>query len=262
MMTKNILLICLLSIIGLGCSNRNKGIDLNGPDGSFTGIVNVRPIIITKGGNSQWDVTRIAEYTKYVNVAYRSSGLSFKFLPVLKMEHPALFAPTLTAIQLDMSAMSMRRSREQNELVIWFLDSFDNVMEGVGGMANMPQYPKGRVQHGIFVAANISKTTGVAHEIGHNFGLLHSWEDNLTDTPTQTSKDCVSDPCNYMGYCFARSRPVGNCVNKSFSLQQVEMIQNFARLAPRNEVVTTRHKDVNANRVITLRNRGPVVCQP
>ena len=261
-MIKNILLISLLSIISLGCANNRNRFDLNGPDASFTGIVNVRPIIVTKGGNSQWSEARIAEYTKYVNTVYEPIGLSFKFLPALRMEHPALFAPTLIGIELDMSAISMRRSREQNELVIWFLDSFDNFKEGVAGMANMPQNIEGRLQHGIFVAANINKVVGVAHEMGHNFGLHHAWDDSLTDTPTRDSKDCVTNPCNYMAYCFSKSRPIGACVNKSFSPQQIEIVQGFSRIAPRSEVVTTRHKDLNANRVITVRGKGPVVCDP
>lgn len=262
MITKNILLICLLSMVGLGCVNNRNRFDLNGPDDSFTGIVNVRPIIVTKGGNSQWDTTRIMEYTKYVNTVYEPIGLSFKFLPALKMEHPAWFAPTVIGVEFDMSAVSMRRSKDQNELVIWFIDSFDNFIEGAAGMANMPQNIRGRLQHGVFVASNINKVVGVAHELGHNFGLDHAWEDNLTDTPTRDSKDCVRDPCNYMAYCFSKSRPIGSCVNKSFSPQQIVVVQNFARTFPRNEVVITRHKDVSANRVITLRGKGPVVCDP
>ena len=261
-MIKNILLICLLSTVGLGCVNNRNRFDLNGPDDSFTGIVNVRPIIATKGGHSQWDTARIMEDTKYVNIVYESIGLSFNFLPALKMEHPALFAPTLVEVELNMSAISMRRSREQNELVIWFIDSFDNFREGVAGMANMPQNLEGRFQHGIFVAANINTVVGVAHEIGHNFGLDHAWKDSLTDTPTRDSKDCVTNPCNYMAYCFSKSRPIGVCVNKSFSPQQIEIVRGFARIAPRSEVVTTRHKDLNTNRVITSRGKGPAVCDP
>ncbi len=262
-MTKNILLICLLSIIGLGCSNRNKGIDLKETDPSFFGTVNVRPIIITSGGKSQWSEKIIEEYTQYVNVAYRPTGLYFNFMRPLYMEHLAWFAPGTFDLEFSMSNLSMRYSGERGELVIWFIDSFDNFYKGAAGIANMPQNIEGRLQHGVFVAANISKVTGAAHEIGHNFGLDHAWEDNLIDTPTQDLKDCVRDPCNFMAYCFSRSRPIGSCAGKSFSPQQVALIQSFARISPRNEVVVTRHKDLNASKVfIQRRSRGPAVCQP
>ena len=262
-MTKNILLICLLSIIGLGCSNRNKGVDLKEVDFSFFGTVNVRPIIITSGGKSQWSEKIIEEYTQYVNVAYRPTGLYFNFMRPLYMEHPDWFSPGTIALELGMSNLSMRYSSERGEFVIWFIDSFDNFYKGAAGIANMPQNIVGRLQHGVFIASNIGKVTGMAHEIGHNFGLNHAWEDNLTDTPTRDKKDCVRDPCNFMAYCFSKSRPIGSCTGKSFSPQQVALIQSFARMSPRNEVVITRHKDLNASKVfIQLRSGGPVVCDP
>ncbi len=128
-------------------------------------------------------------------------------------------------------------------------------------MANLPQTrPEGILQHGVFVGLGINSSIGVAHELGHSFGLHHAWDDHLTDTLTRNQDDCISDPCNSMSYCFNKSIPISSCANKSFSPQQIAVIQGFARTVPRNEVVTTMHKDLDSNRVLIQTVDGPIMC--
>ena len=100
-------------------------------------------------------------------------------------------------------------------LNVWICDITDGAMSGTAGYAYVPQYFSGQWylpdpnEDGIVIDYNLGTYDGrtLTHELGHYFGLSHTWEsisgsggcgddDGLTDTP-----NTAGPSFNYSGSC-------------------------------------------------------------
>jgi len=224
-----------------GCLMPHNGGNDNGGDDdplAWIGECKLRPIIVTSGGASKWDAARVQRYVRWLDPGYRNANLTFDILRTEKLESPEWFTIDKKADFYAMSEESMRRAADDGEMVIWFVDSIP--VWSAGGVAQKPSNVTGKYQHGLAISANSSEAS-LMHELGHAFNLSHTWSDSFTDTPTRDSKDCSSEPCNAMTYCFDKRLPKGACLGKTFSRQQVSEIQKWASAYPRNQVVAARN---------------------
>lgn len=229
----------LLTVGCLAPHNGGHNGNNNGDDPpSWVGVCKLRPIVVTSGGQSKWDQTRVSRYARWLDPGYRNAALKFDVLPVERMESEAWFTIDQKSEFYAMSEVSMAHSASKGELVVWFVDSIP--VWSAGGIAQKPSNAVGKYQHGIAISANSSEAS-LMHEVGHALNLSHTWSDSFTDTPTRDSKDCSTEPCNAMTYCFDQRLPRGACLGKTFSKQQVSEIQKWASAFPRSQVVTARN---------------------
>lgn len=235
-MKKVLLSILLLSILlSTGCLSSYKG---GGGGTGWEGVCTIRPIIVTNEGLSRWSDSRIEQYTQWLNPGYRDANLTFRVLPSERFERPEWYVIDNKSDFYAMSKLSMNRSREDGEMVVWFVDGIP--VWNAGGIAQYPSNLLGAWRHGIAVSILSDRAT-LIHEIGHAFNLQHAWKDGFTDTPTTDSKDCTSEPCNAMTYCFSNRIPRGECLGKTFSKQQMSEVQKWASASPRNQVVVAKN---------------------
>lgn len=142
------------------------------------------------------------------------------------------------------------------ELVVWFVDGIP--AWGAGGLAQYPSNLPGRTQHGVAISMSSSEAS-LMHEIGHAFNLPHAWKDEFTDTPTTDKKDCTSEPCNAMTYCFDKRLPRGSCLGRTFSGQQAAEVRKWAAETPRSLVVAVRNAPPGDMHVTYTSNTEPEV---
>jgi len=205
---------------------------------AWIGECKLRPIVVTSGDSSKWDDARVQRYVRWLDPGYRNANLTFDVLRTERLENPEWFVIDEKADFYAMSEESMRRAADSGEMVVWFVDSIP--VWSAGGVAQKPSNVAGKYQHGLAISANSSEAS-LMHELGHAFNLSHTWSDSFTDTPTRDSKDCSSEPCNAMTYCFDKRLPKETCLGKTFSRQQVSEIQKWASAYPRNQVVVARN---------------------
>lgn len=239
---KRIVLLPLFALLFAGCVAPRGGGGTPPPSppttGGWEGVCSVRPIIVTNGGQSRWSDARVGNYTRWLNPGYRNANLTFRVLPNERLESPEWYAIDKKADFYAMSDVSMARSRDAGELVVWFVDGIP--AWSASGIAQYPSNFPDKFQHGIAISMSSSESS-IVHEIGHAFNLPHAWKDGFTDTPTTNSADCVSEPCNAMTYCFDRRLPQGTCLGKTLSKQQVSEVQKWASAVPRNQVVVAKN---------------------
>lgn len=249
-------LVALAAVVSVlcGCVGPKPPLN-NGGTRRWSGICNVRPVVITDGGNTRWTDDRIARYTQWLNPAYANSGLSFRILPRNTMERPEWFTVDTKDEFYQMGEESMRRS-SLGELAVFFVDSIP--VWSAGGVAMLPSNSPGRFQHGIAMAINSSQVA-LVHEVGHAFNLPHAWSDSFTDTPTRDSKDCTSDPCNAMSYCGDRRIPQGSCSGRTFSPQQMGEVAKWSIILPRKQVVVSKNVPPGISPGRYTDNKDPVV---
>jgi len=227
----------LVIVLFVGCVAPRAGEGGWTPTSQWEGVCTVRPIIVTAAGRSRWSETRIRNYTRWLNPAYRNARLTFRIRPVERLENPEWYIIDRKSDFYAMGKVSMARSQNKGELIIWFVDSIP--AWEAGGIAQYPSNSSG-FQHGIAISMSSSEAS-LIHEVGHAFNLPHAWKDSFDDTPTLSSTDCSSEPCNAMTYCFDRRLPQGSCLGKTFSRQQVGEVQKWASASPRNQVVLTKN---------------------
>jgi len=201
----------------------------------WSGKCILRPIIVASGGRSQWTADRVRQYTRWLDAAFGPVGLSFDVRPAETVENPNWFAIDEMSDFYAMSEESMIRSAERGELAVWFVDRIPAM--SAGGISQKPSNAAGKYQHGVAISFTSSEAA-LLHELGHAFNLSHAWSDSLTDTPTKSSADCATEPCNAMTYCFDQRLPKGPCLGRTFSKQQAEEVQKWAAASPRNQVVS------------------------
>lgn len=236
---RRILLPALITLLFAGClAPRGGGGGTPPTTGGWEGVCTVRPIIVTNGGQSRWTNYRVGNYTRWLNPGYGNANLTFRILPSERLESPEWYIIDEKSDFYAMADVSMTRSRDAGELVVWFVDAIP--VWSAGGIAQYPSNFPGSFQHGIAISMSSSEAS-LVHEVGHAFNLPHAWKDGFTDTPTTDSKDCSSEPCNAMTYCFDRRLPRDSCLGKTFSKQQMGEVQKWASATPRNQVVVAKN---------------------
>jgi hypothetical protein len=234
-MRRQIAAIAALAALTLaGCLAPNGG-GVGGQRAPWSGKCVLRPIIVSSGGSAQWTAARVRQYTRWLDAAFGPVGLKFDVRPVETVENPGWFVIDKKSDFYAMSEESMRRSAERGELVVWFVDRIP--AWSAGGVAQKPSNAAGKYQHGVAISF-VSSEASLLHELGHAFNLSHTWSDSLTDTPTKSSTDCATEPCNAMTYCFDQRLPKGRCLGRTFSRQQAAEAQRWAAASPRNQVVS------------------------
>lgn len=151
-------------------------------------IVHIRPII---GWRDGWSSNRLLDQITQANESFRDTSLRF-------VVEPPRHHPQYETIS-DSNYYSARRLCDQHaangELAVLFVRNSVKGSRSIAACAYAHMPPLNLVVIGDCVN---SRTLG--HEIGHVFGLSHTWEDNLDDTKSVSHPGC-EDPCNLMGAC-------------------------------------------------------------
>jgi hypothetical protein len=235
-MRKLLLTAVLLSLVG--CSQWRKPVPTTNPAPEQFMVCNVRPIVVTSGGETVWTDEMLQVREAVVDQIYTKAKLSFNFLPAQQLEVPEWYDWDNT--KYDATCSYAKNRAEDGELVIFFVQSMTYNGRAIGGLSNFPSNRNESIyQHGV-VISSYSYVDVIAHELGHSFNLYHPWQDNayVTDTPSSGPDDCgtMDKYCNIMSYC--DDDPLKpECLGMGLTDQQAKIVRDWSVSYPRSLVV-------------------------
>lgn len=187
----------------------------------FMTFKNDQEKLVTMYGGTPEQITKEFKYTEKL---YKDLGLKFQITQVAFQQYD------IGAERLFLDAM-----RYPEYLSVYYMLPQPFPYDG------MSSAPWEIFKWGILLSGSRQKWT-LAHEIGHYFGLLHTFvEDFCDDTAKQDNKTCELEPyklpnCNnIMNYCFH-----GN--DKILSANQKDRVLRFLRATRRTHVVANASK--------------------
>ena len=136
-----------------------------------------------------------------------------------------VFRPTIS----DFATLVKDANAHPNHLSIYYMLAQDAPFHGLSGAPWEPV-----ISHGVYLTRGHDEWT-LAHELGHYFGLLHTFEEDfIDDTPVQEGYPCVEDECiepncmNIMNYCSHSPKEV--------TPDQLERMKLFLRAKRYNQI--------------------------
>lgn len=225
----------ILILLLVGC---NQPKQVTNVEASF--VCKVRPVIITRTATSQWNETLVSERIDIVNPIYTKAKIRFDFLPIEYLEKPWLNEIKEAGFD-ELCQLAKIHAEQRRELAVYFVENVTYKGIEVGGLSNFPSNLLGSsYQHGVVIAYGSFRSV-IAHELGHSFNLSHPWQDDavISDTPSRNPDDCVflENYCNIMSYCDDFPLNI-ECDGYNLSVQQCQMIRNWAACYPRNLATT------------------------
>ena len=183
--------------------------------------------------NRCWDLDDISSQLVMTNKAFASANMRFQILYQEEASDPK-----------DWDTVCREAygiAHEKKALCVHLVSRLMENGQEYAGLSNYPSnFPGSIFQWGTAVSINCTADT-LAHELGHAFNLMHNWEDDLSETISQSEPGC-EDVNNLMSYC-RNDRP------GILLPQQVDLARAWAVSSPR-DLVTQYDKSV-----VTMRRR-------
>lgn len=159
--------------------------------------------------------TDIENQVAFLHNAFTDTDLTFDILPIDHISSKSLFKASFLDY-LVFQQIANFRYLTRGEMTVFYVSNIDfkNILNGseISGISSPPCLPVG-FQQGVLIERHKPKDT-LAHEIGHMWGLPHSWNFKFLypDVKTEDIDDGHSDPCNIMNYSnhFYRINEEGN----------------------------------------------------
>lgn len=174
-------------------------------------MVRVVQVIITRDGESRWsDSGSLLIHRDFASEALSEAGVTLEWVGPVKREDGALFAfsgvDVLPALLLAVKLEAFYKAK-----VIFYVDRLDS---GIGGYSGVKEIVIGR-----------GAPWATAHELGHQMGLHHVWDDTTDGVASENSSDCENavTHCNVMSYCAKQLFP--ECRGQRISLPQKDKIR-------------------------------------
>lgn len=130
-------------------------------------------------------------------LAFEPAGLSLKFLEPHVVDD--VYLSRCDSVTKILKFVDMSRLYEKKgELAVFYVGYLNLNGEQMG----ISYAPYGLIRNGIIIAFDTHGEV-LPHEIGHYFGLLHPWEDDIEDTTHESEDDCSTfeESVNIMSYC-------------------------------------------------------------
>lgn len=183
-------LICFLLITNSGCVQSTI-------NNSF--VFTVKPIIVTNDNTTLWHDNNLERQILNAVSIWSEANIVLRFLEPEYLEDKDLYVLNINGFFKGIN-ISQNRISNNNEYVIFFNRSNYYFIDNASAFTVLPSL----LPFDTFcIVSSDASETALAHEMGHVFGLTHSWE-GWFDGIDCDKYDCQSIECkkNVMGYCF------------------------------------------------------------
>lgn len=175
-------LIILLAMIA-GCGHQNE--------------IRIQPIILHK----DWDINKLQKQITYAKNTFAITQTYLHFLPII---YNTEIKPSIL-VDEDWSFLVFEAEQhvfKHKNIPVYFVDKilWGSDLKPYDGLSIL--FEENKPRYGVSVA-NDSSVDTLAHELGHQFGLEHTFDLKISDPDYCRSDDCLSLNCkhNLMGYC-------------------------------------------------------------
>lgn len=139
----------------------------------------------TSTGSSSTLMTFIRQELELANQAFGQGSISFYISDIDFIDNPAWFTFDLAQISNIHSAYN-----DANAINVYLVNTFANA--GVGGYAHLPNQSPSNV---VFLSVSEGPKYVLAHELGHHFNLVHTFNETFMDGPNNSAAyngDCAT----------------------------------------------------------------------
>jgi hypothetical protein len=234
-------IVILVSALLAGCQQPKPPIPVAPPANSTDLVLRLRPVI----ADPEPDSVSINERLMFATKVYTKAGIRIDVLPYECLDDSDWVDIRDHAQWVSLCRDAKARAETRGELTFYFV----RYLLGHGGLSNYPSnLPGSWAQRGVGVAHS-SCMNAVAHELGHAFGLLHTWEDGLSID----QNDCgvPEKYCLTMSYCCNRDQ-VPQCDGKWLVQSEIDTVRAWATASPRDLVVSGKAPELAAKRRVLV----------
>lgn len=139
----------------------------------------------TSSGSSSTLMTFMRQELELANQVFQQASIDFYISDIDFIDNPAWFSFDLAQISNIHSAYN-----DANAINVYLVNTFVN--SGVGGFANLPNQSPSNV---IFLSVLQGPKYVLAHELGHYFNLVHTFNQTFMDGPSNSAAyngDCAT----------------------------------------------------------------------